>query len=127
MITVQKCTVSKYEWDEKNSIKGEKQSYNSPGHSQIIAIEIKEIIIEEKTVLLKLLAIGSTIAFKIMQEISIDIPNFKTKEYDEQKCEVTGDGSGEISELSFIDLSLPDDEYQEVSIKLIKGYSDNLS
>lgn len=127
MISIQKCTVSKYQWDEKNSIKGESQSYHSPGHSPLIAIEIQEIIIEEKTVLLKQLKIGSTLAFKIKQMITIDVPNFKTKEYDEVEFDVTGEGSGEISELSFLDQTYPDDEYQELTIKLSKGFAEDLA
>jgi hypothetical protein len=124
---INKCIVSKYEWDEKNSEKGEAQSYDSPGYKPTFAINIKEIIVEEKTILLKKLLIGSKLEFKISQEIEIDVPNYKSKEYEAVSFEVTGDGSGIISELSAIDLMAADDDYQEMTIKLEKGFAESLS
>lgn len=126
MINIQKSLLLKYSLNAANSVQGEAQSYDYPGHDSETAIDISEISIEEKTILLKLLNIGASINFKIDQEITIPVPNVKTQEYDDFKFYARGEGSGEILEISEFDLNFDDDEYQEITIKLTKGYAENL-
>ena len=121
-----RVTTSDYKYDEKNSVKAEPQTRDYPGNEGSIAIIIKSIFLEEKTSVLKKLNIGMSIEFDLHQDIEYTVPNYKNKEDDYISCHIEGMGSGEILEILNLDSSLPDDEYQEVEIKLTEGFADNL-
>lgn len=126
MYNIQKCQLAVYTLNEPNSTPAEAADLTYPGHPALWALDIKSITVEEKTALLKQLNVGSEITFNIDQEITLFIPNLKTKEYDDLSFMVEGEGRGEISEILDLDITLDDNEYQEISIKLIRGFAENL-
>lgn len=120
------CFVSKFKYDEKNSVKRVEQSTTYPGHEAEIAIDIYEIHYEAKTSELKKLKIGMDIEFYIDQEIILYVPNYRNKEDDEVETYVNGEGSGTIVEIQELNHQEEDEEYQEVRIVLSKGYAEQL-
>ena len=126
MITIKKCTLEDYTFNEKNSSPGEKPSREYPGHAPELALDIKSIIVEEKTAILKTLKTGQTVEFTINQQITISVPDFKLKDYVDINHEAKGEGSGIVSSIEDLDLSMEDDEYQEVTITLESGYAERL-
>lgn len=117
-----------YEFDEKNSVKGESQSSTYPGHPPEIAITISSIAVEAKISVLKKLKVGDNFEFLIKEDV--DVPNSSSnykKTGDETVsiyCE--GKGSGEIKSISEIDQTLDDEDYQEVTIHLNKGAAEGM-
>lgn len=126
MIKINKCYLEDYSIDEKNSVKEEKASFDYPGHKAEIALNIKSIMVEEKTILLRELKIGKTVNFNIDQNISYEYYDKKKKDYDDANLYVKGEGSGEIIEIKYYEDSCEDDEFQEVEIILSEGYAENL-
>lgn len=126
MIKINNCSLEDYKLDEKNSIPEEKPSRLDPGHASEIALEIKSIMIEEKTALIKTLKEGLTVSFDIDQEIDHEYYDRRKKDYIDVKLSVKGEGQGEVKELKYFDDSMEDDEYQEVEVVLTNGYGDRL-
>lgn len=127
MIKINKCTLEDYTFDEKNSSPGEQASREYPGHASELSLDIKSIMVEEKTILLKQLKVGTPIEFNIDQSISIPVPNFKLKEHEDINIDVKGEGNGEILEIKGFEDFTDDEEYQEVELILTKGYADRLA
>ncbi len=126
MINASTCYLVSYKINEKNSVKGEPQSYNYPGHDSELALDIDSIALEAKISVLKALKIGDIIEFNIKQDVDVPNSNYKKdgNETVDYYCE--GTGSGEIKNISELDQTLSDDEYQEVTIHLVKGYAEGL-
>ena len=121
-----KGSLVKYKINEKNSVRGESPSRDYPGHGAELALDITSIAIEHKTSVIKQFKVGQEIEFLINEDVTIFVPNYRNKEDDEIDYAAEGSGSGTITEISQIDESLEDDEYQEVIITLKNGYAEGL-
>jgi hypothetical protein len=126
MINLKNVTLDEYTFNEKNSSRGESSTRSSDRTPMSLAFDIKEIIVKEKTGLLKKISMGDTISFTINQEVEISYPNYRTKEYETQSFDVSGSGQGEVSEELQFDTMMQDDEVQEVTICLSEGYAERL-
>ena len=115
-----------YEFDKKNSVKGERQSYDYPGHEREIALIIYSIEVEAKTSVLKTLKVGDAFEFAIKEDVDVPNPNFKQDGEETISVYCEGTGGGEIKSISEIDLNLNDDEYQYVTIHFTKGSAEGL-
>ena len=121
-----KCSLVKYKINEKNSVKEERPSRDYPGHGSELALDITSIAIENKTSIIKQFKVGQEIGFLINEDVTIFVPNYRNKEDDEINYSAQGSGSGTITEISQLDESLENDEYQEIIITLKNGYAEGL-